>query len=109
MNQYALFKNIREEVGLSQSRLAMLSGYDHSYVSRIEKGSRDPTREALECFLSAMGLVGDERWYELMNAFGYVTDRHILADDLLIRVNAQRVIDPNFELSLYHLLGEYHA
>ncbi len=49
-------RSFRERVGLSQSRLAAASGYDHSYVSRLESASRMPTREAVIKLSQAMGL-----------------------------------------------------
>lgn len=78
---HEMFRQIREESGLSQNRLSIEAGYDHSYVSRIENNSRRPTREALERFLDAMQLTGTDNAYELMDAYGYVTDRHILVDE----------------------------
>jgi transcriptional regulator with XRE-family HTH domain len=37
----------RERQRLSQSRLAAAAGFDHSYVSRLESGTRTPTRDAV--------------------------------------------------------------
>jgi transcriptional regulator with XRE-family HTH domain len=45
---------IREARGLSQSKLAERAGFDHSYVSRLESGSRLPTREAVEALATAL-------------------------------------------------------
>lgn len=54
-------RRAREERGLSQSRLAMLSGHDHSYVSRLESESRTPTRDAVLKLARAMGCDEKER------------------------------------------------
>ena len=40
-------RQCREQKRLSQSRLAAAAGFDHSYVSRLESGSRTPTRDAV--------------------------------------------------------------
>lgn len=46
----------RERKRLSQSRLAAAAGFDHSYVSRLESGSRTPTRDAVLKLSSALAL-----------------------------------------------------
>ena len=42
-----LLREYRDRRRLSQSRLAEAAGFDHSYVSRLESGTRMPTRDAL--------------------------------------------------------------
>lgn len=100
-----LFRQYREEAGLSQNRLSIEAGYDHSYVSRIEGGTRTPTREALKAFITSMGLLGEDKDYLLMDAFGYVTERHILASPLIIAIHNRVRTDENFERSLRSVLG----
>ncbi len=46
----------REQKRLSQSRLAAAAGFDHSYVSRLESGSRTPTRDAVLKLSAALAL-----------------------------------------------------
>lgn len=46
----------RERKRLSQSRLAAAAGFDHSYVSRLESGSRTPTRDAVLKLSAALAL-----------------------------------------------------
>lgn len=46
----------RERKRLSQSRLAAAAGFDHSYVSRLESGTRTPTRDAVVKLSEALGL-----------------------------------------------------
>jgi transcriptional regulator with XRE-family HTH domain len=46
----------RERKRLSQSRLAAAAGFDHSYVSRLESGSRTPTRDAVLKLSEALSL-----------------------------------------------------
>ena len=55
---------------ISQSKLAELAGFDHSYVSRLETGARNPTREAVEFLADALNLDQRER-AELLVAAGF--------------------------------------
>lgn len=54
-------REMRERCRFSQSRLAGAAGYDHSYVSRLESGSRMPTREAVIKLSAAMQLDEHDR------------------------------------------------
>lgn len=56
-----LLREYRDRRRLSQSRLAEAAGFDHSYVSRLESGSRMPTRDAVAKLAEAMGLDEGER------------------------------------------------
>lgn len=58
---------------LSQSKLARMAGFDHSYVSRMEAGTRIPTREAVLRLATALELERDDR-IELMAAAGFLDD-----------------------------------
>ena len=51
-----LLKQLREQVGVSQSKLAERAEFDHSYVSRLESGARMPTRDAVDRLGEAMTL-----------------------------------------------------
>ncbi len=51
-------RQCRELKGLSQSRLAAAAGFDHSYVSRLESGTRTPTRDAVVKLGEALALDG---------------------------------------------------
>lgn len=99
------FKECRERSGLSQNRLSIAAGYDHSYVSRIEGGSRTPTPEALNDFILAMGIEEEDEAYELFDAYGYVTDRHILASPLVVSIHNRIQEDENFEHALRSIIG----
>lgn len=56
-NMFAPYlRELRDRSRLSQSRLAEAAGFDHSYVSRLESGSRMPTREAVLKLAAAMQL-----------------------------------------------------
>lgn len=56
-----LLREFRDRRRLSQSRLAEAAGFDHSYVSRLESGTRMPTRDAVTKLAEAMGLDEGER------------------------------------------------
>ena len=49
-------KRFRETRRVSQSKLALRAGFDHSYVSRLESGARQPTRDAVEQLAQALEL-----------------------------------------------------
>jgi transcriptional regulator with XRE-family HTH domain len=54
-------REMRDRSRLSQSRLAEAAGFDHSYVSRLESGSRMPTRDAVLKLAAAMSLDEHDR------------------------------------------------
>lgn len=54
-------REMRDRSRLSQSRLAEAAGFDHSYVSRLESGSRMPTRDAVLKLAAAMKLDEHDR------------------------------------------------
>lgn len=58
---------------ISQSRLALEAGFDHSYVSRIESGTRKPTREAVLALADALRAAPQER-DRLLIAAGFMPD-----------------------------------
>jgi transcriptional regulator with XRE-family HTH domain len=74
-SQFArLLKQFREEQGISQSRLAEASQFDHSYVSRLESGNRAPTREAVSKLADALRLDASQR-DSLLAAAGFMPQR----------------------------------
>src|SRR5690606_8343335 len=64
----------RERKRLSQSRLAAAAGFDHSYVSRLESGTRTPTRDAVSKLSEALMLDAIEA-DALLAAAGFMPDR----------------------------------
>ena len=56
-----LLEDIREQHGLSASRLARRVGCDHSYISRLEYGTRTPSFSLVVLLANALGLQGAER------------------------------------------------
>ena len=69
----AKIKSRREELGMSQTELAKLTGYsDKSAISRIESGNNDIPSQKLRLFayalkLSEISLVSDDRLADLGN------------------------------------------
>lgn len=67
-------RHSRERQRLSQSRLAAAAGFDHSYVSRLESGSRTPTRDAVTKLGGALAL-DDIETDALLAAAGFMPAR----------------------------------
>lgn len=49
-------RELRKDKGLSQEDFADLCGFDRTYVSGIERGTRNPTLKALEVLANALGV-----------------------------------------------------
>ena len=47
-------RNYRTEKGLSQEKLAELSGCHHTYVGQLERGEKNATIESIEKIASAL-------------------------------------------------------
>jgi transcriptional regulator with XRE-family HTH domain len=79
---------------ISQSRLAAAMGVDHSYISRLEAGNREPSRAAVlrACIALNLGEVDSER---LLNAAGFTAteqlEREPVIADLSEFLSDQRV------------------
>ena len=84
----AILKQLREPRRISQSKLALAAGFDHSYVSRLESGARKPAREAVEQLADALKVTPAERDQLLVSAgFTGPVDATALA---LMDVSAER-------------------
>lgn len=55
-----LLKELREERGLSQSRLALEAELDQSFLSLIERGDRQPSLASLFAICDALKIDADE-------------------------------------------------
>lgn len=66
-------KQARCAAGLSQSWLAAITGYDHSHISRLESGTRNPTRETVLALAAALGC-DDLETDELLIAGGFAVE-----------------------------------
>lgn len=78
-------RQCRERQRLSQSRLAAAAGFDHSYVSRLESGTRTPTRDAVVKLGDALTL-DDIQTDALLAAAGFMPDRieNLLASEPVV-------------------------
>lgn len=70
----ALLIRHRDARRWSQDRLAEEAALDHSLVSRLESGQRNPTREAVGKLASGLGLT-DGEWDELQMVAGFLPHR----------------------------------
>lgn len=66
----ATLKAMREARCISQSKLAIAAGFDHSYVSRIEDGSRGASLVTVMALAEALEL-SDHETDELRQAAGF--------------------------------------
>lgn len=85
----------RTRHGLSQSRLAHEAGFDHSYISRLEAGKREPSRETVTVLAHELRL--DARSLDsLLVAAGFrpVDDSNIFPDEPVISDLARLLRDP---------------
>ncbi len=81
-------RHYREFHRRSQSQLAKRAGVDHSYVSRLESGTRPPTRAAIERLADALGSDADERRLLFASA-GFLPSIPILELDPIGRTAAR--------------------
>ena len=89
-------KRLREARKISQNRLAEGANVDHSYISRLEAGSRHPTRSAVELIAQALELESSER-DALLIAAGFSSSSYVavapVARDLDLALIALRALD----------------
>jgi transcriptional regulator with XRE-family HTH domain len=65
-----LLREFRERRRMTQGRLAQAAGYDATYVSRLESGQREPSREAVERLADVLCLSAGERSALLVASVG---------------------------------------
>jgi len=73
-----LLKTYRERANLAQMHLALLVSADHSYVSRLEAGTRSPSQPMALALADALLLTDRER-DTFLAAAGYASSRMIRA------------------------------
>lgn len=71
----------RTRAGISQSRLAERAGYDHSYPSRLETGTRHPTRDAVLNLAQTLNLNAADT-ARLLASAGFVAETDPLVSEL---------------------------
>lgn len=81
-------KQLREARRISQSRLGLEAGFDHSYVSRLESGARKPAREAVDQLADALNASPAER-DQLLQSAGFAGPIDATAS-AMIDVTAER-------------------
>lgn len=67
---------LRASRRISQSRLAEAAGVQHSFVSRLESGSRSPSRNTVVALADALGATDSER-ANLLGAAGFASQTPI--------------------------------
>ena len=56
-----LLKQFRRASHLTQAQLAERAGFSVTYISKLERGARQPQRSTVVLLADALGLSGDER------------------------------------------------
>jgi transcriptional regulator with XRE-family HTH domain len=76
-------KEARQEAGFTQSELASRAGIDHSYVSKIERGSYLPNRATALAIIDALEITDSGERAQFLLAAGYAgfEDLERLQDD----------------------------
>jgi transcriptional regulator with XRE-family HTH domain len=85
----------RSQRGLSQSRLAHEAGFDHSYISRLEAGKREPSRETVAALAEVLELRPVEV-DQLLIAAGFrpTDDSSLFADEPALAEAVRLLRDP---------------
>lgn len=80
----SLLRSLREAKDVSQSELGRSAGFDHSYLSRLESGARNPTREAVIAIAQALDCTRAETdWLLHAARFAPVDLRSVLNEPML--------------------------
>lgn len=86
---------LRTMRGLSQSRLAHEAGFDHSYISRLEAGKREPSRETVLALAEVLTLRPVELDRLLIAAgFRPTDDSSLFADEPALAEAVRLLRDP---------------
>jgi transcriptional regulator with XRE-family HTH domain len=96
-----LLRELRLRAGITQNELARRSVLDHSYISRLESGARQPWREPIDVLVDALDVSDDER-RDLLRVSGFVIDEvrePVLRD--LDRLMASYALDTHKRQSAY--------
>ena len=86
---------LRTMRGLSQSRLAHEAGFDHSYISRLEAGKREPSRDTVMALAEVLTLRPVELDRLLIAAgFRPTDDSSLFADEPALAEAVRLLRDP---------------
>ena len=84
-------RTIRERHGVSQSTLADRADCDHSFVSRLESGKREPSRAMVDRFAEAMGLDQGDRDRLMLSAKFKANDKTYVLENSVLAHLDQRI------------------
>jgi transcriptional regulator with XRE-family HTH domain len=59
-----VLRNFREELEISQEKLAAMTGLHRTYVGSVERGERNPSFQSIGCMLGSLR----KTWADLGNA-----------------------------------------
>lgn len=83
----SLLREYRERSGLSQRSLGRTCDFDPSYISRLEHGTRQATREAVDMLVNALNLDAYDRT-KFIAAAGYMpVGSNIVTRPLLVDID----------------------
>lgn len=83
----ALLRGFRVRLDMSQGDLGARTGFQHSYISRLELGTRHPSKDAVESLAAALHLNDEDRAL-LLHAEGYGFGDEPVTDPRLLRLHA---------------------
>src|SRR5262245_4779711 len=93
----SLLRTLRQERNLTQSSLADTAGYDRSYISYLERGLRNPTRDVVLTIAQVLDLSPSERNKLLLSARFAAEDAElghsINLNDRLVELVARSIND----------------
>jgi transcriptional regulator with XRE-family HTH domain len=93
----SLLRTFRQERRLTQSALADSAGYDRSYISYLERGLRNPTRDVVLTLAGVLGLSSSQRDTLLLSARyaaqDVATGTSINLNDRLVELVARSIND----------------
>jgi transcriptional regulator with XRE-family HTH domain len=98
---------LRTSRGLSQSRLAHEAGFDHSYISRLEAGKREPSRETVLALAEVLALT-EVQLDRLLIAAGFrpINDSNLFADEPALAEAVRLLRDPRLPEPLRNNMRE---
>lgn len=88
-----VLQRLRVARGLSQIALARVAGFDHSYLSRLERGNRKPTHQAVLMLSHALACTEPEE-ESLLVAAGFYPARGGLSIDADLLTLSEALHDP---------------
>lgn len=93
-------KKFRIKYGVSQKKLALVSGYSREYINRIENGKETPSKKTLERVIASLEKLNPENKLELV--FDYVRLRFDTHD-------VKHVIEGILKIKMKYMLYEDYA